>query len=333
MTLRRLVARANSNERGATAVIVAVCMVFMVGGAAFAVDLGNAWQRQRQLHTATDAAALAAAQDYALGANGCTSTAGSYVAQNDSQAALTGCSEASTGGSSGYVTVAASSAVKFAFAGVFGIRGADVHSSTTAAFGTPKGITGLRPMALCLNSEPELTSWLNLPHGPTGPSTTIRILYSKSQPDACGANAPGNWGMMDFNGGANSNAETKDWVLNGYQHEVTLSPPNIAGDTGAFSNSISSELSTLINKEFQLPVFDQVSGNGANAQFRIVAFVTVKLIAFKTTGSEASRYLDLQFQTRVAEGQCCSNGLNAGTRVVDICAVTANFDANNCKPS
>lgn len=313
--------------------MVAVCMVVLIGGAAFAIDLGNAWQRQRQVHTATDAAALAAAQDYAVGENGCASTAGSYVTKNDSLAELTKCLQVSTGTSSGYVTVDASSNVDFAFAGVFGIDDTDVNSSTTAVYGLPKSVTGLRPMALCLDANEQFTSWLNLPDGPTGTSGTIRILYSKSQPDACGSDAPGNWGVMDFDGAENSNDDTKAWVRDGYPDDVSLSPPDIPGDTGAISNSLSSELSTLVNKEFPLPIYDDVAGTGSNAHFHIVAFVTVKLIGFETTGPEPDRYLDLQFKTAVTEGQCCENGLNTGTLAVDICAVSADFNTDNCEPS
>lgn len=331
MNTRRFRARGDSGERGATAVMVALCMVVLIGGAAFAVDLGNAWQRQRRIHTATDAASLAAAQDYAVGENGCASTAGSYVTKNDSLAELTNCSHVSTGTSSGYVTVDAGSNVDFAFAGVFGIDDTDVGSSTTAAYGTPKGVTGLRPMALCLYANQDLTNWLNIPH-PRPASGTIRILYEKSQPDACGSDPPGNWGMMDFDGGANSNDDTKAWVHDGYPDDVSLSPPDIPGDTGAFSNSINSELSSLVEEEFQLPVFDYVSGQGSNAHFRIVAFVTVKLIGFETSGSQADRYLDLQFKTAVTEGRCCGNGLNTGTFAVDICGVSADFDASKCEP-
>lgn len=38
-------------ERGAVAVIVAVCLVMLFGMAAFAIDTGNLWQNRRHLRS------------------------------------------------------------------------------------------------------------------------------------------------------------------------------------------------------------------------------------------------------------------------------------------
>ncbi|MGQ0802908.1 MAG: hypothetical protein ACT4PI_03450 [Actinomycetota bacterium] len=312
--------------------MVAVIIVVVIACAAFALDSGAGWQAQRRIRTATDGAALASAGTYAAGGNGCATTDDTYVAANDSGATVTGCAvTAQSGSTPGRVTVTAERTVDFRFAQIFGIDNVDVKSSTTARFGNANAASGLRPMGLCLYANPELAAWLNLPSGPTADSGTIRITYSKSHPDACGSNAPGNWGMLDFNGGSNSNAETKDWVANGYPGDIPLSPPNVPGDPGAFSTTISDELESLIGTEFGLPVFDQVTGNGSNTQFRVVAFVKVELIGFKTTGSQADRYLDLQFKIgTLPGGGCCGGNFNTGALAVDICAVDETFDASDC---
>lgn len=148
--------------------------------------------------------------DFALDNDGCASTAPSYLANNDSSATLTGCTTSTTGPTTGYVTVSAKQTVDFVFGKVAGFNNTDVHSTTAAAYGNPKSLGGLRPMGLCLYANPELTAWLNLPAGPTGPSGTIRIIYSKSQPDACGTNVPGNWGSCCLNGGLNTGTKAVD---------------------------------------------------------------------------------------------------------------------------
>ena len=64
-------------EDGVVIIMVALSMVVILGGAAISVDLGNAWQAKRQLHTASDSAALSAGEVYAFSGNGCASIAGS----------------------------------------------------------------------------------------------------------------------------------------------------------------------------------------------------------------------------------------------------------------
>ena len=322
------VLRRAERERGAVAIIVAICAVVLFGMAAYALDTGNAWGTRRHLITATDAAALAAAQKYAVGGNGCATEPSAFVTANDVGASVTGCAFTNLGPGAGYVTVNAKKTVDYTFAGLFGINSQDIHSSTTALYGQPLGVTGLRPLGLCQDFG-ALKAWLD--GGMPTPSDPIQISYTKDSPNDCGANAPGNWGVMDFNGGANSNNDTKNWVLNGYPDEVDA-PSTIPGDTGAISNSLANGLSYLKTSgiTFELPIYATVAGNGANAQFGVVGFVPVVLLDYRVTGPEASRYITLQFEQAVAQGRCCSHGPDTGVRVVAICAVTPTFDSSNC---
>jgi hypothetical protein len=161
---------------------------------------------------------------------------------------------------------------------------------------------------------------------------TVTINYGKNSPGDCGANVPGNWGVQDFDGGANSNNDTKNWIEGGYPGLVTA-PGSIPGDTGAFSNSLSSALDTLVSsgQPFQLPVFDSATGTGSNAQFHIIGFVSVVLLGFQANGNALNRWLRVQFVSHVAQGTCCAHGADTGTRVVFICAVDATFPISNCR--
>ncbi len=314
--------RVTRDERGAIAVLVAICAVVIFGFAAYAIDSGHLWQARRGLVTAADGAALASAKDYALGKAGCSTAAGSFVAANDSLASVSSCVP-SVETSAGHVTVAAERSVDFSFAGIFGASAKQIHAITTAEWGVPTSAANLRPFGLCLAANLQLAQWLNLPSGPVGDSGTIRITYGKSQPSACGASVPGNWGIMDFDGGSNSNTDTKNWTRNGYPGVVEVGQ-NVPGDTGAFSNSLDSELAYLQSsgQAFALPVFDTAVGNGSNAQFHIVAFVLVKLVDSNTTGAQAARYLDLVFTRGVISGTCCvTTGINTGVHAIRICDV------------
>ncbi|MGI9624424.1 MAG: hypothetical protein ACR2PK_16445, partial [Acidimicrobiales bacterium] len=81
---------------------------------------------------------------------------------------------------------------------------------------------------------------------------------------------------------------------------------------------------------FPLPLFSEATGNGSNAVFEIVGFVSVRVLDFKTNGSQADRSLTLEFVASVIEGGCCDPaGIDTGTRVVQICAVKST-DASSC---
>jgi len=212
----RLARRRFTDERGAVAIIVALLLVVIFGFAAYTLDTGNTWQARRHLITATDAAALGAANEFAKGHDGCAGTDDALVAANYTGASVQTCAR-SSGTGPGYVTVIANHDVDWTFARIFGATGRTITASTTAAWGSPLGLTGLRPLGLCAD-EAHLQSWLAaVAAGNTAPSPTYRIPYTKASPDLCGGSSvPGNWGVQDFNGGNNSNNETRDWLANGY---------------------------------------------------------------------------------------------------------------------
>ena len=319
--------RASGGELGAVAVIVAIVATLVIAMAAFALDTGDLWQSRRNLIVGTDAAALAAAEIYASNGNGCAGTPSTYMAKNDPDGSVTGCSFTSLGPAAGYVTVDGERTVDYTFAGVFGLESHDVQSTTTAAYGQPNGLRGLRPLGLCADS-PELGAWMA--SGMSTPFTTT-ITYGKNAPDDCGANVPGNWGVLDFDGGANSSNDTKNWIEFGYPGLVTA-PGTSPGDPGAFSNSLGSALNTLktSGEVFQLPIYDSASGNGSNAVFHLVGFVSVRLLDYDANGPEASRWIQVEFRTDVGQGTCCAHGTDLGTRVVFICAVDKPFAPANC---
>lgn len=299
-------------------------MTLLLGATAMTVDLGNAWRHRRAVITATDAAALAAAQEYALGGVGCSSLAEAYVAANMDDADMTACSPMGTH-LSGRVTVTANTTVDYVFAPILGSDSGVVGSSTTVGWGQPVSVgSGMRPFGLCVDAlaaSAEFMAWTR--EAPTDP---IEITYGKDgQPNACngGDSVDGNWGLIDFNGGSNSNNETKDWVENGYEGEVGLGW--YEGDPGAFSNTLGSSMNALISSGeiFGLPIFEQATSSGANAEFYLVGFAAVQLVDFKANGSASGRSLTLIFHPDLLEGACCNTDLtlDLGGRVVQICAV------------
>jgi Flp pilus assembly protein TadG len=311
--------RVSRDEKGAVAVIVGLCSLMIFAFAAYAIDSGRAWTSRRHLVTASDAGALAAAQSYASNQTGCPGAAADAVSANHSGASLVACTPVQKSTTSGYVTVKATATLDYTFAAIFGQNSKVISSTTTAQWGIPASVSGLRPFGLCIEANQQLKDWLA---NPVGTSGVVRVAYGKDQPTACG-DAPGNWGVVDFDGGANSNSDIMQWTQNGYPGQVSVGDV-LSGDTGAISNSIDSELSFLKSsgQTFALPVFDTITDPGANAQMHIVAFVIVKLVDYRLTGNQADRYFDVIFTNSVVSGPCCSqNGIDTGVRAIRICDV------------
>jgi hypothetical protein len=292
------------------------------GAAAISVDLGNFWQTRRHLVTASDAAALAAAEEYALGGNGCASVAGSYLSTNFAGAALAGCNQTTTS-VGGYVTVTGTTSVSYSFGGVLGLLNKQVGSSTSASFAAPHWVTGLRPIGLCAD-DAQVKQAIQAVIGGQVPTGTFTITYAKANPNDCG-NAPGNWGLLFTQ--ADSTLST--YILNGYPNAVNigdLEPPF----SGAPSTSDKKALDQVIGTHFALPVYDTVSGSGNTAQFHISEFVGVILTGYNLAGPQAQRSFSFQFTKLIVTGGVGPGTSNTGVYVIRICSVPDSGGPNNC---
>jgi hypothetical protein len=322
---RTLTSERAQREDGVVIVFVALMMVVILGGAAISVDLGDAWQEQRQLHTATDAAALSAAEVYAFEGDGCTSVAESFLEENDSESNQASCT---TGlgvvSSAGYVTVGATKPQDWRFTDH---ESGTIDSQASAEWGLPGSAQGMRPFALC-TEYPAFSSWMNNPVGPASTSASIQIPFTK-EGLGCGQ-SPGNWAFLDYNETEGGADDLKDWFADGYPEPVEF-PSLIQAQTGHVS-SLQTALNTLKSDGtvFPIAVYDLVSGEGNQTSYHAVGVVKVKLIDFSITGSQSNQYMTFQFVPGFLTGTCCGTGPDTGARVVNICAVNDDPDLGEC---
>src|SRR5690348_14281185 len=87
----------HANEQGQMVVLFTLVLLVMVAVAGMLLDGGMASQTRRQAQAAADTAALAAAQQIAIGASGATA-AQSIAASNGFSASVTNCSGATVTG-------------------------------------------------------------------------------------------------------------------------------------------------------------------------------------------------------------------------------------------
>jgi Flp pilus assembly protein TadG len=260
------------DERGATVVIGAMAMAALVGIVGLAVDAGAIYLERRELATAADAAALAIAEDCALGAKPCdTATAGATAAtladanSRDGTSAVAGLSldpAAKT------VTVVAGSRnadgttkVRPFFAQVVGWDGMTVEASATAIWGYPRTVRTLLPLII---SECEF------PRGTPVP-TPERTLYFHDGNNAEDCNAVAG---MDTDGDGKLSGGF-GWLLSPVGCEAMHTAGYWeAADPGASPPAVCdpAEFQLLVGDEIPLPIFDDIEGVGDGGRYHLAGF-------------------------------------------------------------
>jgi len=116
---------------------------------------------------------------------------------------------------------------------------------------------------------------------------------------------PGNWGMIDFDGGNNSNQDTKDWIADGYPGGIDAG--TFEGDPGAMSGSHAAALSSVYasGEVFPVPLYSLAEGSGSGATFTVTDFVFARLSGYSVTGSQNDRYIELILSSAIVDSPCC----------------------------
>lgn len=325
--------RLSRREDGAVALIVAILSFVLLAVLAFVADFGMAYTHQRYLQNGVDAAALAAGRKIAFEAphnKSCAQLAALYttdaptrsIAENYFSKNDTTPSVALPAGATGFqvtcetipgfgaqrvvVKVGVTESTSSILGSILGNNGLTLKKTARVVVGPARSAYGLRPFAICDKDA------LALEALPAGTPKTI----SFDNADAGCGYAPGNWGTLDFNGGSNPTGELSDWITNGYDGSVSLSPPVIAGDPGAPSpGGLEDAMNAMMHDDdVVLPVFTAVTMQGQNGEYTISGFVAVKVCGWKLNNKsghdgctapspEPQNYLQLKFGSAIPLGE------------------------------
>jgi Flp pilus assembly protein TadG len=215
--------------------------------------------------------------------------------------------------------------VPYFFARVFGLQGQALHSTATAGlirdvrgFQIPSdgGNVDILPFAL------DIDTWNNLI---SGNSTDQWSWNSSTETSSAGCDgfvevnlypqgtgSPGNRGTVDVGGSNNSTCDIARQILDG------VSPDDLShhggklefdqcgklylnGDTG-ISAGVKDELASIIGQARTIPVFQNVSGNGNNANYTIVKWQGIRIMAVKLTGPMSKKHVMIQVCPVLAQG-------------------------------
>jgi Flp pilus assembly protein TadG len=134
------------SQKGAVAMLLAAALPAFIGIGALALDMGQIYVNRAQLSTATDAAALAGAQELPRFPEDALSGAIDYGTRNG--ATLAAADILIGGTNNDTITVKASREVPLTFARVFGMETITVSASATAKVSVAKSVPWIVPFVL-----------------------------------------------------------------------------------------------------------------------------------------------------------------------------------------
>jgi hypothetical protein len=155
------------------------------------------------------------------------------------------------------VRVTGTDKASLCFAGLLGIRNANVRARATVQVATSLRavLKGLSPFAVPEDSV-----------GAVGSTMTFYPGDTTSYSGGLGSDSvvPGNWGLLNLNGGSLSTQDLIDEILR-------------AG--------LQKTIDSVIGQALTVAVYSTVAGNGANGEFTIVGFVSVTILDCRLNGN------------------------------------------------
>jgi len=283
--VRRLIRAAPkyNGERGAVSIIVAIMLVVLLGFGAMAVDVSMLYAERTQLRNGADAAALAIAQKCAKNINDVdclpTSSLAPSLANSNANDGLSNIKSVvlDTTNRSVTVTVGSQEAgltpnqVSLFFARALGFNTTEVNAGSTVKWGSPTKGTAAFPItvSICqvrgqygvmqlLQLHGTSTANPGCNYGPSGAAVDGGFGGLKQDPNSCGATV--DIAMSTAGGDTGNNPPPYcDTTLNGWAADITAGKDVIV----------------------LLPVFNAVTGTGANAIFGLKTFAAFKVAGWK----------------------------------------------------
>ncbi|MGC0249149.1 TadE/TadG family type IV pilus assembly protein [Pseudactinotalea sp. Z1748] len=274
--------RLRNNDRGATAVFVALLMVPLLIFAALAIDVAAMHTDRQQLQTGADAAALAIAQDCAGGdCEPADATAHDMAAANKNNGDAAG-DVLELDEAAGSVLVQTTTVREHWFAPIIGIHETDLEARAGARWGYPTGGLTILPLAIYVCELAAQTGSTEIWEdgeliGVDLPESTEEqtILFSKASDTDCTPNSgnvvPGGFGWLrPGDGGCGSITTAIDqWVRI---------------DTGTDAPCNEATFQRWLGEPVLVPLFDDARDTGNRAEFHIIGYAAFTLTGYRFPG-------------------------------------------------
>jgi Flp pilus assembly protein TadG len=253
--------RFRRDESGAALMVVAVCLIVLMGMLVLVVDLGRAVAIKRQMVNGADSAVLAAAQQCAMENSEADAIAArdAVLAMNRSDAEVTGWSAPGCGlppEGAQLVTVETTVDVDYFFAGIFGFESGPVVSRAVAVWGVTEAGHAV-PITVDLE---QLNDCGIMPDDPPAGEVDCPIDYPKDalQEPRWGTLDLEHWGDPDAAPCSTSAGELKDQIEDGGVSQPLPAPAFTCMDNG-LSDSV---WETMVGQTLLFPIMDLEQSTG-----------------------------------------------------------------------
>jgi hypothetical protein len=294
----------SADDRGAVAIIVALCLVVLMLIAAWVIDGSALYQERVELQNGADAAALAIARDCVEGACGAVYTTADEFANanaNDGDSRIPGGGITFPTANTVRVVVRTADAganidgdvttVDYTFARVAGLDGKEVSAVAVAGWGAVGGGASI-PLTVSLCEFNDATSnGTNYASGPPfSGSPAIMRFHSGGPQDPtvpcpagpAGQDIPGGFGWLDIDSPCRAIIDEDNFV--------GANPGNGNPTNGSLDCTQEDFLGpSLTGHTVLLPIYNDVTGQGQPASYRIEGFAALHITGIRFPGGPSWR--------------------------------------------
>jgi Putative Flp pilus-assembly TadE/G-like len=266
------------NQTGQATILTLVFLTVLLGMAALVLDVGSWYRADRDTQSTADSAALAGAQALPNSTADASSLASSFASKNGG--GLESVNFSSSYGPNDTIKVTVKKPAQGIFTRLFGVSSVNVGSKATARTALISSAKYVAPIVV-KNTHPKLLGTVGCPCFDPANVTTIPL----------GRNgAPGAFDLLNLDGsrGGTSSDILADWMLKGYDGYLDIgqyySDPGAKWDSSQLHGALDKRIGTTL----LFPVYDDLVGTGANAQYHVIGWVGFHLLDYEARGSSGS---------------------------------------------
>ncbi len=257
-------------ERGQAILVTVLFLTVIVGAVALTLDVGSWYREHRQAQATADAAALAGAQALPTDPAQGITLAQQYAAANGGGIDPNGVTIADNGLPNDTVVVHVSRTAPGFFSKLFSIDSTTVHATASGRAGVPQQAKWAAPIVV--NKKHPLLSGAGCPC--FNVETTLPLGKD---------GAPGAFALVNLDNsvqGTVGSSVVGQWIAKGFDQYLPLG--DYLSDPGAKfdSSDILAALTDRLGTELLFPVYDVLSGGGANAGYHVIGWVAFHLDSF-----------------------------------------------------
>ncbi|MEQ8841081.1 MAG: pilus assembly protein TadG-related protein [Acidimicrobiales bacterium] len=293
-----------SDDRGAVAIVMALCLVIITVIAALVIDGSRLYQERAELQNGADAAALAIARDCVEGACGAVYTTAEAYADpnaNDGASRVPGGGITFPGTNTVRVLVSTDDAganidgdtttVDYTFARVVGLDGKEVSAVAVASWGSVGSGSSIPLTASLCEFNTATANGSNFASGPPFSGAPVVISFHSGGPQdptspcpagPAGKDIPGGFGWLDIDSPCQAVIDENNFV--------GANPGNGNPGNGSIDCTQADFLGPgLSGQTVLLPIYNDVTGTGQPASYRIEGFAAFHITGIRFPGGPSWR--------------------------------------------